>query len=723
MRELELLAPAGDLDTFKSVIDAGADAVYFGGSMFSARAYANNFDFKESEEALKYAHLHGKKAYLTLNTLIKNKEFIDSIHDYVRFYYENGLDGIIVQDIGLIKYIKESFSDLHIHGSTQLAVCNTYGAKLLKEQGLTRIVPARELSFDEIRTIHEETGMKIEAFVHGALCYSYSGDCLMSSIIGGRSGNRGRCAQPCRLEYDVLKNGKKINNKGGFVLSLKDLCGINELPLLYNSGVSSLKIEGRMKKRQYAAGVVSVYRRYIDYMFDNLSKGIDEYKVDKSDYDLLLKLGNRSGFTNSYYYNRSDNMVTFNKPSHESEDVDGSYEENKLLATCKFVARTNEPIEITIDYKDYSVSVTGNVCEKAKNKSVSLDDITKRLNKTGQSHFVFSDIEIDMDEDIFIPLGDINRIRRSALEYMEEQIIAKYNRKYDASDKNNYFLKSSESNSEIRDNSSNKEKISTTIISVSNMSQLEGIESSYDGEYDLIIPFTSFELFIKIDEIRKTSSALHIFVEFPYVIRKAVSKLLEDNIDYIKRFDGYVVSGYDAVGFVKEHDLGGIMIAGSHLYTYNRLSVDFINELGASFNVCPIELNNKELSHRDNSSSIITIYGKAPLMISANCIAKNCIGCEKREQELTLRDKKGHDFLVLNKCKVCYNVIYNGLPTCLFNEIETVDKLGFDAVRLDFTSENKDTVSKVLREYKDCRSRIGKVDFEYTTAHFKRGVI
>ena len=275
MRNMEVLAPAGNIEIFKSVIDAGADAVYFGGKHFSARAFANNFDYKESEEALNYAHLHGKKAYLTLNTLIKNKEFNDDLYDYISFYYENGLDGIIVQDIGLIQFIRDEFPDLNVHGSTQLAICNSYGVKLLEKLGVTRIVPARELSLEEIRNIHDETGMELEVFVHGALCYCYSGDCLMSSLIGKRSGNRGRCAQPCRLPYEVYLDNKPLKTKGNYILSLKDLCGINDLPGIYRSGVSSLKIEGRMKQKQYATNVVYLYRKYVDILLDN-EKSITE---------------------------------------------------------------------------------------------------------------------------------------------------------------------------------------------------------------------------------------------------------------------------------------------------------------------------------------------------------------------------------------------------------------------------------------------------------------
>lgn len=709
---MEVLAPAGNLEIFKTVIDAGADAVYFGGKLFSARAYANNFDFNESKEALNYAHLHGKKAYLTLNTLVKNIEFNKDLFDYLNFYYENGLDGIIVQDIGVIKYIRDNFPDMSVHGSTQMAVCNSYGAKLCKELGLTRIVPARELSLSEIKTINENVDIELEVFVHGALCYCYSGDCLMSSLIGGRSGNRGRCAQPCRLEYDVYNDNNRINTNGGYVLSLKDLCGINDLDKLYRSGVSSLKIEGRMKKKQYASNVVNVYRRYVDRLMENVSSGKEKYFVDKNDEKLLFDLGNRCGFTNSYYYAKTDNMVTFKSPSHENREVSYEYKEEKLSAYCYFKAKINEPIEITIIYNDITVNLKGTNCEKASNKPVGLEDIKKRLNKTGNTSFIFEDIKCDIDDNIFVPLGEINRLRKDALEELQDRILLPYKRnrvdKVTSVSKNN--------------KNSYKKDISELLISVQNNNQLEALISK-TKDFDLIIPSDS-SLIFDVDNIRERSICNKIYIELPIVIRDKSYELLEENLEIIRKYDGYIVSGYDGIEFIKDNGLNGTIISGSYIYTFNNNSIEAVEELGIDYNIAPYELNSKELLHRNNTSSILTVYGRYPMMITNNCINKNCLSCDKVQKDLTLKDKKGHSFLVRNLCKVCYNVIYNENVTYLLDEGDIIRDLGFKHYIINFVNEDTTRVIDIINQYNDCfmNNKTRNIDFKYTKGHFKRGV-
>ncbi|MCR4612219.1 MAG: U32 family peptidase, partial [Lachnospiraceae bacterium] len=477
MRTMEVLAPAGNLEIFKTVIDAGADAVYFGGKLFSARAYADNFDFKDSALALEYAHLHDKKAYLTLNTLVKNIEFNKELFDYINFYYQNGLDGIIVQDIGVIKYIRDNFPALNVHGSTQLAICNEDGANLMQDMGVTRVVPARELSLDEISKIHDNTNLELEIFVHGALCYSYSGDCLFSSMVGGRSGNRGRCAQPCRLEYSVYDGQKAVKTKGGYILSLKDLCGIDDLYNLYKSGASSLKIEGRMKQKQYASNVVNIYKRYVDRVMENVLSEKEEYIVDEVDKKLLYDLGNRCGFTDSYYYNKTDDMVTFTRPNHQSKDIDYEYFEDKLQVKCTFTAHINRETELEINYKDISVKRFGKLTELAGKKPVSIEDIDKRLKKTGNTSFEIADVTYDIDDNIFIPLGEINRLRREALDELKSKIISNYiresidseslsenNRKHNHSKADYTFTEKKE---EGYNNDCKSEKVSGLIITVS----------------------------------------------------------------------------------------------------------------------------------------------------------------------------------------------------------------------------------------------------------------
>ena len=341
-RKAELLAPAGSFDSLKAAVAAGADAIYMGGSRFGARAYAQNAAGEEMVEAIRYAHLHGCRLYMTVNTLFKEKE-LDELCDYMKPYYEAGLDGVIVQDLGALQVMKRAFPGMELHASTQMTVTSVYSAKMLKEMGCCRVVPARELSLEEISRIYKETGMDIETFVHGALCYCYSGQCLMSSLIGGRSGNRGRCAQPCRLPYRVWEGdkaeGKSLNKENQkFVLSLKDLCTLDILPEILEAGVYSLKIEGRMKSPRYTAGVVRIYRKYLD-LYETYGK--DGYYVDPEDKKELLDLFDRGGFTSGYYekHNGKDMVALKEKPEFREGNqklfdfLDANYveKENRLL--------------------------------------------------------------------------------------------------------------------------------------------------------------------------------------------------------------------------------------------------------------------------------------------------------------------------------------------------------------------------------------------------------
>ena len=305
-RKIEILSPAGSFTSFRAAIFSGADAVYAGGNRFGARAFAENFSDQELLEAIDYAHLHGKKFYLTVNTLIKEHEFPE-LHRYLEPLYRGGLDAVIVQDIGVVSYIRECFPELEIHASTQMTITGTPGARFLQNQGVTRVVPARELSLEEIRHMKAETGMEIECFVHGALCYCYSGQCLMSSLIGGRSGNRGQCAQPCRLPYSA--EGSK-----GYLLSMKDICTLDLIPDFIEAGIDSFKIEGRMKKPEYVAGVTSMYRKYTDIYLQN---GREGYKVSSEDKEQLMDLFNRGGFHTGYYFRKNGReMITWERPNH-----------------------------------------------------------------------------------------------------------------------------------------------------------------------------------------------------------------------------------------------------------------------------------------------------------------------------------------------------------------------------------------------------------------------
>ena len=319
-RVVEILAPAGSMECLQAAIAAGADAVYLGGTRFGARAYAQNLSEEDMVQAIEYVHIHRRKIYMTVNTLLKDRE-MEELYAYLLPYYRAGLDGVIVQDIGVVKYIREHFPKMPVHASTQMTITNTLGADHLKQYGITRVVPARELSLGEIRDMKRQTGLEMECFVHGALCYCYSGQCLLSSMIGGRSGNRGQCAQPCRLPYQI--DGKKPAD----LMSLKDLCTIDILPELIDAGVDSFKIEGRMKQPEYVYTVVKMYRKYADHYLKLQKEGKDRsaYRVSEADKRELLAAYQRRGYCEGYYHQHNGrDMISLKRPKNAK---DGNTEE------------------------------------------------------------------------------------------------------------------------------------------------------------------------------------------------------------------------------------------------------------------------------------------------------------------------------------------------------------------------------------------------------------
>ncbi len=337
MRKVEILAPAGSYESMKAAVNASCDAIYIGGSQFGARAFANNLEEDNMINTIDYLHLHGKKIYMTVNTLLKEEEIQDKLYYYLKPYYEAGLDAAIVQDVGVAKYIHENFPDMAIHASTQMTLTSALGTKMFENYGITRFVPARELSIQEITEMRSQTNLEIECFVHGALCYSYSGQCLLSSIIGGRSGNRGRCAQPCRMQYELKENGKT-----GYFLSPKDISTLTLIPAMIEAGINSFKIEGRMKRPEYTALCTYLYGKYTDLYFEKGREAYERYLKDNKtefakDQMALSDIYNRGNFSSGYYTNyHGKQMISMKRPNHygvlvgEVEEVNGNKATIKL---------------------------------------------------------------------------------------------------------------------------------------------------------------------------------------------------------------------------------------------------------------------------------------------------------------------------------------------------------------------------------------------------------
>lgn len=704
-KDFELLAPAGNLEIFKGVIESGADAVYVGGSMFGARAYANNFTEEELLEAIDFAHLRGVKVYLTVNTLIKNSEF-SKLYDYLLVYYKRGLDAVIVQDIGVVKAIHEYFPSMEIHTSTQMTVTGADGVRFLSQFGVTRVVMAREVSLAEMKRIHEEIGMELEAFVHGALCYSYSGQCLFSSILGGRSGNRGRCAQPCRLPYTV--EGKKDE----YILSLKDMCGIKALDKLHDAGVYSLKIEGRMKQLEYACGVVKYYRSYIDSM----------KPVTDADYDRIKALGNRCGFTDRYYFDHNgSDMVTYVKPNFVSNAAEPSPEKRKLSIEGELVLREGEPGSLTVKRGDVTYKASIEPVSAALKAPLDKKAAIDRINKTGDTDFEFSHIKAQIGENVFVPNGALNKLRRDAISGLCDKLLKKYYR-----DDARYADISSmcelpehvvKSDATHEDGAVNA-KDYTTICSCMTRAQLDTLISyeCFDVfylDFDMYDRKTLIQQFA--DDVKSlTKRNKKVYLMLPTIFRADSSDYfvsIAKELDKVS-FEGFVVKNYEELYLTENLFTGKKVILDHNMYTFNDVSRSVFFEHGVSGDTVPLELNSKEIMHRNNIGSQMIVYGYYPLMTTANCVHKNTKGCDKKQKLIYLKDRYNKSFAVCNNCKECYNTIYNSLPTMLTKNISKLKEAGIRSFRYSFTIETPKQIKAVMDD---------KVA-EYTNGHYKRGV-
>ena len=704
-KDFELLAPAGSLEILKGVIESGADAVYVGGSMFGARAYANNFTEEELLEAIDFAHLRGVKVYLTVNTLIKNSEF-SKLYDYLLPYYKRGLDAVIVQDLGVVKAIHEYFPSMELHTSTQMTVTGADGVRFLSQFGVTRVVMAREVSLAEMKRIHEETGMELEAFVHGALCYSYSGQCLFSSILGGRSGNRGRCAQPCRLPYTV--EGKKDE----YILSLKDMCGIKALDKLHDAGVYSLKIEGRMKQLEYACGVVKYYRSYIDSM----------KPVTDADYDRIKALGNRCGFTDRYYFDHNgSDMVTYVKPNFVSNAAEPSPEKRKLSIEGELVLREGEPGSLTVKRGDVTYKASIEPVSAALKAPLDKKAAIDRINKTGDTDFEFSHIKAQIGENVFVPNGALNKLRRDAISGLCDKLLKKYYR-----DDARYADISSmcelpehvvKSDATHEDGAVNA-KDYTTICSCMTRAQLDTLISyeCFDVfylDFDMYDRKTLIQQFA--DDVKSlTKRKKKVYLMLPTIFRADSSDYfvsIAKELDKVS-FEGFVVKNYEELYLTENLFTGKKVILDHNMYTFNDVSRSVFFEHGVSGDTVPLELNSKEIMHRNNIGSQMIVYGYYPLMTTANCVHKNTKGCDKKQKLIYLKDRYNKSFAVCNNCKECYNTIYNSLPTMLTKNISKLKEAGIRSFRYSFTIETPKQIKAVMDD---------KVA-EYTNGHYKRGV-
>ena len=741
----ELLAPAGSYDSLKAAVSAGADAVYLGGSRFGARAYADNFSEDELCRAIRYAHLHSCNLYLTVNTLLKDQE-LEELGTYLRPYYETGLDGVIVQDLGVVSYIRDYFPELPVHASTQMTILGAGGAAFLKELGVTRIVTARELSLEEIREIHETVDIEIESFIHGALCYCYSGQCLFSSMLGGRSGNRGRCAQPCRLPYQVKAGGKVLNSsEEAYLLSPKDMCTIELLPKILEAGVCSLKIEGRMKRPEYTAGVVRIYRKYLDRY---LEYGREGYQVKKEDLEELKLRYNRGGFSKGYYQVRNGReLISLTRPGHFAGDSrkKGKQRELKekqnyesLLSHLKkdyvdtekkekingvFRISTETSTEFMVTCKGNSITVSGEPAQVSKSRPMDSESILKQLQKTGESPFVFEEIKLEGKTGVFFPVRQLNLMRREALGKLEETLMqCKIREPFSL-----IFDESQEIIEKQKDEHSGK--VWKPVFHV----QIEQPET-----LGTVLEFPEVSM-ISISSSRVDFKKLKSYVEachekgktcglvFPAIFRSLERKYFMERLSFIKEafLDAVIVKNLEELAFLKQQELNIPVILDHNLYTFNRKAHEFWKQRDILYDTLPLELNERELRLRGCQESEMLIYGYLPLMVTAGCLHKTMGSCKRISEQWSLVDRYKKEFPVVNECRWCYNVIYNCEPLSLLGNQKEVENISAKSMRIAFTVENQKRIRRILKQYVEAffyhKERSG-LDGTFTRGHLKRGV-
>lgn len=792
---IEVLAPAGSMESLKAAIQAGCDAIYIGGSRFGARAYADNPLEDEMLHAIYFCHIHQVKIYMTVNTLLKNEE-INQLYDYLKPYYEAGLDAVIVQDMGVLKMIHQWFPDLEIHGSTQMALTMGRNIEDLAKYGVTRIVPARELSLEELECMRQDTSLELEVFVHGALCYCYSGKCLMSSMQGGRSGNRGRCAQPCRMKY-------RISGQNEYFLSPKELCGLEHIGELMAMGVNSLKIEGRMKRPEYTALVTSIYRKYVDLCYEIGAEHFAQWREThkeqwEQDLQKLAEIYNRQGFTDGYFVNEKRNMLATKRPKHGgvvvgkvskaderkatylldksvfAQDVlefrspegktkyeytlgadwiagqkveakllrgshvrpgdyvvrtkharllnwiRGKYMDTSLKVAIEgdFTAKLGRPICLEASWQRIKITVSGEVAREATKRAATLEDIQKAVGKTGDAMFFFSDLAIHLEDNLFLPVGVLKKLRREALLKLEEEIKKKYHRQ--ANPKEIGIRK----DSFVR-NASLKKHVS---ISVMSEEQLQTVLSKGDCQ----------EIILRTD-IMNNASLIHCLelcqkvgldtrVGLPTVFRhktwKRYEDMLKDDASFLSQSVGgkigFLVTNMESYHFllkVAKVEKSRIKIDAS-LYTMNDYAARWWEEQGITQMTLPYELTKRELRELEQYySKDLIVYGHIPLMVSAQCPFATKNGCGKgsggSNSFTEFYGEKQREYLSLNCCKDCYNMIYQKTPLSLLREKESGELEDFLFIRYEFINESPAEVARILQNEFSTKTTLG---------HFELGI-
>lgn len=665
MRKTELLAPAGSPEMLKAAVQSGADAVYLGADRFSARGSAENFSLDRLGEWIDYCHLRGVKVHLAANTLIKEREREDFIR-YISEAYTKGIDAVIIQDLGMATKVKELMPDLELHASTQMTVTTIDAVKELERRGFSRVVLARELTKSEILNIRQKTDIELEVFVHGALCYSYSGQCLMSSIIGRRSGNRGLCAQPCRLSYDLLNNGKNL--KSGYLLSPKDLCLIDNISELAEMGIDSFKIEGRLKSAGYVATAVGVYK-----------KVLAGERITDGDRKALLDVFNRSGFSKGWYGGGKD-MMSGESPSNIATGTTSPEYSKYTLDNANFrkigvnifaELRENEPLSLTmIDEDGNSVVEIGTVkSEKAHSAPLSRERLTAQLEKLGDSVFFAESSEVSIDDGIIVPISEINVVRRNAAEKLSV-LRTEVNRQ-----------KPTEYIPEKRIKTSKEPYI---VAVCRNAVQTTAAANS--GVKRIVAPKEV------LDAVKPECETAELMPPI------GTGNTLDSELAFVQNIA----------------QCGERKIGGHRLNITNSETVAAFSGFDA-VTLSP-ELNLKDIGEIASDVPLEVIaYGRLPLMLMRRCPAQ-CGG----KGEMILRDRRGEEFPI--SCgDGCISELMNSKPIYMADKLSELKDAGVDGIQLWFYDETGDEVTDIIAKYKGERDTTPPEDF--TRGHFYRGFL
>lgn len=863
----ELLAPAGDIEALKAAVENGADAVYLGGKLFNARQNAGNFDNIELEKAIDFSHVRGVKVYLTMNTLLLDKEIKEAL-EFVGQAYDMGIDAIIIQDIGFASLIRHEYPQINLHASTQMTIYNSEGVNYLNKMGFKRVVLARELSLEEISYITHNCSTEVEVFVHGALCISYSGQCLMSSMLGGRSGNRGKCAQPCRLPYSLISDNQSIINSQynehdkTHILSPKDICTITDLDKIIDSGIKSLKIEGRMKTPEYVATVVKTYRKYLDKAYEKAKFDDDNTKEDMKN---LHQVFNRGGFSNGYLYGKNGiNMMSLEKPKnwgvyigdvifsdnnsrtvtiklHDSLSIGDGIEvwikddgespgtivseltknkiaikeakaseivtvgrlkgkiskgdkvyktsDKKLMETARetwrrgFLKRVEVMGEVYIksgkvstlivkDQEENTVKIIGQyVVEKALNAELTEDRIREQINKTGNTPFIFGELQVHLDEGITLPIKELNNLRRKALEELESKRIMKYKHYSQSGLFKNPELSQEKPKTQGNKTSTVIPKISLLYYKLDSVKQADRLvrlslldnfnKSSISRIY---LPFHFFlktlvkeeckiEMAGLIDLLRQND--IEIFVYLPSITRGNYDLLIKSNIQRLVDLgiDGFLIGNLGALEYMSQFPQ--VKIACDHSFNiFNSETVEHLSNAGVDCLTLSYELTLNQIKNISNTllkkgvivDKEIAIYGRAPLMTSEYCPigalsndgnfeGGTCNNRNCTKGNYWLEDRIKETFPIYPDTIDCRTTILNSKTLFLADNLNKIISSGADIFRINIWDESiyevKDLISMhknmlegdfddKLKKYEGLIKTIKNKGF--TRGHYFRGV-